>query len=395
MLSTDQKSYPHLTIRFLFFTHLVHPSRFAMLDSNEALVALNMLPKIGPVRVRRLMDLLGSAENILTAPLSTLTQVQGIGPETAGIIRNWQDHCDPIAEIAEAKSRGIKIITQLDPHYPKTLLNMYDPPLVLYVWGEITERDEHALAMVGSRRTTHYGQSIAKQLSSDLARAGFTIISGLARGIDTHSHLGALQAGGRTIAVIGSGLAQLYPPENFDLARRIADGNGAVISEFPLNQAPDKKTFPMRNRIVAGWSSGILLVECPKWSGSMITANLGMEMGKTIYAVPGPIDRTSSAGCNHLIREGATLVTCADDILEDFSVLPLKPNLEIPASAPPRPPLDETEEALLSILSKEEMLIDQIVDLTSLPIPTIISTLMKLEMKRLIRQLPGPRYILR
>lgn len=369
-----------------------------MTNTREALVALNMLPKIGPVRVRRLMDLFGSAENIFNAPLNSLTQVQGIGPETAQIIRSWKNFCDPIAEIQNAEARGIQIITQLDPNYPKNLLNMYDPPLVLYVWGELIDKDQHALAMVGSRRTTHYGQNAAKMLSSDLARAGFTIISGLARGIDTHSHVGALNAGGRTIAVIGSGLGKLYPPENMDLARRIADGHGAVISEFPLDQAPDKKTFPMRNRIVAGWSAGIVVVECPKWSGSMITANLGIEMGKTIYAVPGPIDRPSSSGCNHLIREGATLITCADDLLEDFSTLPLAVNPELPLfSEPcsPAPTLDDTEQLVFAALSKEEILIDHILEITSLPIHTIIATLMKLEMKKLIRQLPGPRYVLR
>lgn len=365
------------------------------MNSREALIALNMLPKIGPIRVRRLLEQLGSAEAILRAQENTLTKVQGVGPETAKIISRWENHIDLTAELEEVESRGITILTQGDSGYPENLRKMYDPPLALYLWGELNEKDKHAIAIVGSRRSTHYGQSITRQLASELARSGFTIISGLARGIDTHAHEGALAAKGRTIAVIGSGLAQLYPPQNMKLAETIANGNGAVISEFPLHTAPDKKTFPMRNRIVAVWSSGVLVTECPKWSGSIITANLGAEMGKTIYAVPGSIDRPTSAGCNQLIRDGATLVSSAHDILEDFETLPLHPDLEIQPQSTPMPELDSVEQQIFNTLSKEETLVDQIIETTQLPVPTVISTLLKLEMKRVICQLPGPRYILR
>lgn len=361
----------------------------------EATIALNMLSKIGPIRVRRLIEHLGSADKILTASVDQLTKVQGVGPETARHIVAWQDKIDLTAELAECKARGIEIITQDDEAYPEPLRHMYDPPLALYIWGQLTAADKHAIAVVGSRRTTHYGQSASHTLSRDLARAGLTIISGLARGIDTCAHKGALDAGGRTIAVIGSGLGQLYPPENMKLAEQIADGNGAVISEFRLSHPPDKKTFPMRNRIVAAWSSGVLVCECPKWSGSMITANLGIEMGKTIYAVPGQIDRPTSAGCNQLIRDGATLVSSADDILEDLSALPLNFGLEVQPESTPEVELDATEQKVLATLSKEESLIDEIVAKSALTVPVIITTLLKLEMKRLVRQLPGPRYMLR
>ncbi len=365
------------------------------MNSREATIALNMLPKIGPIRVRRLLERLGSAEAILKANESQLTQTNGIGPETARIISEWEQHIDLSKELEEAKERGISIITQDEEGYPEALRHMYDPPLALYVWGQLTDADKHAIAIVGSRRTTHYGQQAALGFSRDLARSGLTVISGLARGIDSFAHRGALEAKGRTIAVIGSGLAQLYPPENFNLAEEIADGHGAVISEFPLQHRPDKKTFPMRNRIVAAWSSGVLVVECPKWSGSMITANLGIEMGKTVYAVPGPIDRPTSAGCNQLIRDGATLVSSADDILEDLETLPLNFELEVqPAASPPKE-LDATEQRVFDALSKEETLIDHIVGSSQLPVSTVITTLLKLEMKRLIRQLPGPRYVVR
>ena len=361
----------------------------------EATIALNMLPKIGPIRVRRLLEHLESADNILTASISQLTKVQGIGPETARNIVSWEDSVDLSAELAEAQSRGLHIITQDESDYPEALRHMYDPPLALYIWGKLTPADKHAIAVVGSRKTTHYGQSAAHSLSKDLARTGLTIISGLARGIDTCAHKGAIEAGGRTIAVLGSGLGQLYPPENMKLAEQIADGNGAVISEFSLSHAPDKKTFPMRNRIVAAWSSGILVCECPRWSGSIITANLGMEMGKTIYAVPGQIDRPTSAGCNQLIRDGATLVSSADDILEDLEALPLNFGLEIQPESTPPVELDATEQKVLDTLSKEESLIDHILVKSGLTVPVVITTLLKLEMKRLVRQLPGPRYMLR
>ncbi|MEO1857478.1 MAG: DNA-processing protein DprA [Rubritalea sp.] len=365
------------------------------MNSHEATIALNMLPKIGPIRVRRLIERLGSAEVILKSSESQLTKTNGIGPETARLICQWEQHIDLNKELEEAKARGISIITQEDSDYPESLRHMYDPPLALYVWGELIDSDKHAISIVGSRRTTHYGQQAALGFSRALARSGLSIISGLARGIDSFAHRGALDAKGRTIAVIGSGLAQLYPPENFKLAEEIANGNGAVISEFPLQHRPDKKTFPMRNRIVAAWSSGVLVVECPKWSGSMITANLGIEMGKSVYAVPGPIDRATSAGCNQLIRDGASLVSCANDILEDLESLPLNLELEVQPAASPLKEIDATEQCVLDTLSKEETLIDHIVSDSQLPVAVVMSTLLKLEMKRLIRQLPGARYVLR
>ncbi len=270
----------------------------------EAIVALNLLPKIGPVRVRRLLEAFGDPTRILGAARDRLMRVDGIGEETAGILHRWQDHADPAAEMSEAKERGIAIVTQDEEGYPQPLRAAYDPPLLLYVWGNLEARDRHAIGVVGSRRATMYGKQATRKLSYQLAQSGFTIISGLARGIDTSAHEAALAANGRTIAVIGSGLAKLYPPENLALAEKIASGNGAVVSEFPLHTAPDKQTFPMRNRIVAAWSQALLVVECPAWSGSLITANLASEYGKPVFAVPGPIDKPTSAGCHQLIRDG-------------------------------------------------------------------------------------------
>jgi len=358
----------------------------------EAIVALNMLPKIGPIRVRRLLEALGDPASILGAAKDRLMRVDGIGEETAKILHSWQDHADPIAEIREATARGISIVTQDDADYPAPLRNAYDPPLLLYVWGKLEPRDRHAISIVGSRRTTLYGTQATKKLSYQLAQAGFTIVSGLARGIDTAAHEAAVAANGRTIAVVGSGLAQLYPPENLVLAEKIASGFGAVVSEFPLNTPPDKQTFPMRNRIVAAWARAVLVTECPAWSGSLITANLASEYGKPIFAVPGPIDKPTSAGCNQLIRDGATLVADVSHILDDLGELPFarQPSAAEPAAEIPE--LPEEEAAVFAAVSGDESPVDHIIERSGLPAHVVTANLMKLEMRRLVRVFPGFRY---
>lgn len=365
------------------------------MSPREALVALNMLPKIGPVRVRRLLDAFGDPASILSAPKDRLIRVEGIGEETAKILISWEERIDPFAEIREATERGISIVTRDDPDYPSPLINAYDPPLLLYVWGKLEPRDRHAISVVGSRRATLYGKQATKKLSYQLARSGFTIISGLARGIDTAAHEAAIAAEGRTIAVIGSGLGKLYPPENFALAEKIADGFGAVVSEFPLHTAPDKQTFPMRNRIVAAWAQAVLVTECPAWSGSLITANLASEYGKPIFAVPGPIDKPTSAGCNQLIRDGATLVADSSHILDDLGDLPF--TRESSASAevdevPDIPELPTEEAAVFAAVTHDESPVDRIIERSGLPAHTVTATLMKLEMRKLIRAFPGFRY---
>ncbi|MFC7338272.1 DNA-processing protein DprA [Haloferula chungangensis] len=367
----------------------------------EHLLALNQLPKLGPVRIRRLIESFGSAENALAARKDQLMRVDGIGPEIAGILTDWESHADPAAELRELKERNLSVILPDDTSFPPQLRESYDCPLLLYVWGEIQERDRHAIGIVGTRRCSIYGKNSSKKLSFQLAHAGFTVISGLARGIDTTAHEAAIAAGGRTIAVIGSGLAKIFPAENLPLAEMIADGKGAVVSEFPLHTAPDKKTFPQRNRIVAAWSKALIVSESPLWSGSLITANLATEYGRPVYAVPGPIDRPSSAGCNRLIRDGATLLTDASELLDDlgslnFSKVPrptTKP--DTPEEKPDLPTLTEDEQTILTALGSDESPIDRLIDLTNLPPATVSATLLKLEMKRLVRPLPGFRYIKR
>jgi len=373
----------------------VEAASSAPMSPLEALVALNSLPRIGPVRVRRLLDAFGSAATVLGAPLDRLKRVDGVGEETAGILHAWQDHADPVAEIREAGERGIAIVTQDDEAYPAPLREAYDPPLLLYVWGSLEACDRHAIGVVGTRRATHYGSQATKKFSYQLAQSGFTIISGLARGIDTAAHETAVAARGRTIAVVGSGLAKLYPPENLALAEKIASGHGAVVSEFPLHTAPDKQTFPMRNRIVAAWSRALLVIECPAWSGSLITANLASEYGKPVFAVPGPIDKPTSAGCNQLIRDGATLVADPSHILDDLGELPFARKAGIAEPAAEIPELPEDEAAIFALLDTDESPVDRIIERSGLPAHVVTATLMKLEMRRLIRALPGFRYVRR
>ncbi|WP_353568727.1 DNA-processing protein DprA [Haloferula sargassicola] len=366
----------------------------------EPLLSLNALPKIGPVRIRRLLDHFGSAEKTLAASKDSLLRVDGIGPELAEIIRQHASLTDPAAELRELADRGLSVLTPVDSVFPAALRDSYDCPILLYVWGEIRESDRHAIGIVGTRRASMYGKNSTKKIAFQLARSGFTILSGLARGIDTVAHEAAIAAGGRTVAVIGSGLARVYPAENLGLAEKIADGNGAVVSEFPLHTKPDKQTFPQRNRIVAAWSRALVVTESPAWSGSLITANLAAEYGRPVYAVPGPIDKPTSGGCNKLIREGATLLTEAGELLDDLGGLGLPKSERRPQPAcatekPDLPDLPPDEQQIFDALGDGESGIDRLVDLTGLSAPVVSTTLLKLEMKRLVQALPGFRYIRR
>lgn len=365
------------------------------MTETEALIALNMLPKIGPVRARRLMERFDSAAAVIGAGRSAVQDVKGIGAESAGILHDWEQHADLTGEMKRIREGGYYIFTAEDEAWPENFRQMPDAPLLLYVWGKVETRDKSAIGVVGSRRATTYGLTCAKKFAFQLAHAGVTVLSGLARGIDTAAHEGAVAAKGRTIAVIGSGLGRLYPPENKALCEKIAAGHGAVVSEFPILTEPDKQTFPQRNRIVSGWSQGILVVEAPAWSGALITANNAAEQGRTVYAVPGPIDRPSSMGCNKLIQNGARLVLDASDILDDMNALlpePMFAAADAPAAAQPAN-LTETEELIWNALGSDEVHLDQIIARTGLPAAQASSQLMRMELKRLVQQLPGRRFV--
>ncbi|MGV3659272.1 MAG: DNA-processing protein DprA [Prosthecobacter sp.] len=359
----------------------------------EAYLALNLLPQVGPVRVRKLLQYFGSPERILTAKSSEILQIEGFGLDLAESIANWEGQVSVEAELKKISTRGLTLLTQEDELYPPLLREIHDPPFLLYVWGELTKRDHHAIGIVGSRQATHYGLSATKKLSFQIAYAGYTVVSGLARGIDTTAHEAALAAKGRTVAIIGSGIGKLYPPENMALAERIAQ-NGAVLSEYPVDRSADKQTFPYRNRIVAGWSTGVIVVEAPLRSGSLITAQQAADQGRTVYAVPGPIDKPTSAGCNRLIQQGAKLIMDGGDVLDDLTALfPTAPTAPKLQETPPVIPLTLEEEILYKAIGTDESHINDITTHSGLTVATVSSTLMRLEMKRLIRALPGRRYV--
>src|SRR5438093_7600724 len=245
------------------------------MDPKESLVALNMIEHVGPVRVRQLLEHFGDAPAILRASKSQRLQVRGIGEETAEAIANWENTVDLNAELKRIQEFGCHILTQADDDYPELLRQIYDPPIVLYVKGSLTAKDKNSVAMVGSRRTTHYGIETARKLAYQLAYVGVTVVSGGARGIDTAAHQGALSAKGRTVCVLGTGINIVFPPENAGLFQRIA-ADGAVITQFPFNRKADKQSFPIRNRIVAGMSLGTVVVEANLASGALIQANFAV-----------------------------------------------------------------------------------------------------------------------
>ena len=365
------------------------------MTDTEACIALNMVPGMGPVRLRTLLETFETPQRILTAGAAALRAAIGVGPETADAIATWESHVDLAAELKRIADFGAKVITVTSPEYPPALRTIHNPPVVLYVWGDLLPADAHGIGIVGSRNVTHYGTETAKKLSYQLAFAGYTVVSGLARGIDTSAHQGALAAKGRTVAVLGSGLAVLYPPENLALAEKIA-GSGAIVSEYPMERPADRQTFPYRNRIVAGWGRGLLVVEAGLNSGALITANQAVEQGRTVFAIPGPIDRPTSAGTNRLIQQGARLITSADDILDELGTLiprtSTMPGTE-KAAAASAPALSHDETLLVTALEVGELTLDELAAATRLPGPKVSSTLLGLEMKRLVRALPGHRYI--
>jgi DNA processing protein len=359
----------------------------------EACIALNMLPTMGPVRLRKLLEVFETPERILTAKRDALRAVEGIGREVVDQITSWETLVDLPAELHRIRDFGAEVITAQSPLYPKQLREIHSPPIVLYVWGELTERDQHAIAVIGSRRTTHYGLESAKKLSYQLAYAGLTVVSGLARGIDTAAHHGALAAKGRTVAVIGSGLLKLYPPENAALAEKIRSGNGAIVSEFSMEIEPDRQTFPMRNRIISGWSQGLLVVEAGANSGALISVAQALEQGRNVYAVPGHINAPSAIGSNRLIQQGAKLVMDANDVLDDLQILLPETKPSATGAVRALPQLSEDERRVYDSIRETETSIDDIATKAELPSGTVSSTLLRLELKKLVKQLPGKYFV--
>ena len=359
------------------------------MTDREATIALNMMEGLGPIKVRALIDFLGSPQAVFETDGSELQRVRGIGEKLRTSILEQRTQIDPAAEEERAEEMGVRIVTVLDDGYPDVLKTIHDPPLALYVRGELN--NDHSLGIVGSRKATHYGLNVADRLAYQLAQTGFTILSGLARGIDTAAHQGALKAKGRTVAVLGAAIDQLYPPENAGLADAIAQ-SGAVISEYPLGRPADRQTFPYRNRIISGLSMGVLVVEAGFKSGSLHTADAALEQGRSVFAVPGRIDHPSAKGTNRLIKNGAKLVDNVGDILEEFELLIPPGTMEEPENQPaarPEVPLSEDEKKLVEALWPGALDVDTLARETGMTSAQISGVLLGLEMKRVVNIMPG------
>lgn len=364
------------------------------LTQRQALLVLNGLPQVGPVLLRRLSDAFQDPIKALSAKQADLLKIKGVGRKAADIIMHWPDHFDLAREEAIMAQRGTLFLPMIDSEYPELLHQIYDPPIGLY-WQGAYRVDRPCIAIVGTRRSTFYGHSVAKKFAMELARLGFCIVSGMARGIDTAAHEGALEAGGKTIAVFGCGLDIVYPPENLDLYKRIV-AEGAVASEFPFGRRADRQTFPMRNRVVSGMCQGVVVVESDAAGGSMITARFAGEQGRSLMAVPGRIDQASSVGCHQLIRDGAVMVTSVDDILEELRY----ERMQIPVvdskqesgnAATSLEPLSAVEQEALDCFAGGELVTpDALVERLARPVAEISGLLISLELKqRIVKRSDG------
>ena len=350
---------------------------------------LSLVPGVGPRTRQALLERFGSPEAVLAAGPSELREVPGVGPKLTGRILAATE-IDAEEEIAVCREHGIRILTETDESYPRLLREIPDPPGVLFVAGTIEPQDALAVAIVGTRHASQYGLRQAERLAGSLARAGLTIVSGLARGIDAAAHRGALAAGGRTLAVLASGVLSIYPPEHAKLAQEVV-ASGALLSEAPSRAEPLSGAFPQRNRIISGLSLGAVIVEAGDRSGALITARHAMEQGREVFAVPGRVDERAARGCHRLIRDGAKLVETADDVLEELG--PLVESLPRDDGQVVRHPaelmLNELEQKVLATVGTEPTSIDQIVATTGLPVHRVLSTVSVLEMRRLVRRLSG------
>ena len=368
------------------------------MDNFEALVLLNMVEGVGSVRLKRLLEIFRRPTEIFQAAPSDLSASGILTPRMIKMIHEAPCRLNVDQEVQEARKKGVQIVTVLDADYPLNLKEIFDPPIVLYIKGELLDADRNAVGVVGSRGASFYGLSCAKEFSFRLAKFGLTIVSGMARGIDTASHRSALDAGGRTIAILGSGLNRIYPPENTGLFEEIS-GHGAVISQFPMNTAPLPVNFPIRNRIISGLSRGLLVVEASYKSGALITARFALEQGREVFSIPGKLSSETSCGTNDLIKQGAKMVTTPEEILEDLKhqfVLPAKVQVRLDGAR------DENtapvaysirEGAIVRILSDEPKYIDLISEESGLSISESMALLLQLELKGVVKQLPGKTFV--
>ena len=358
-------------------------------NSLKDTVALSLVPNLGPVSAKRLIERFGSVAGIFDSPLSQLQSVGGLSATAIAGLKSPSLACQAAEEIAHASRQGVRLLVAEDPDYPAELKEIYAPPIVLYVKGDFSLLHTVKIAIVGSRDASIYGSQTASKIAKELSEAGVTVVSGMAMGIDSAAHEGALAAGGPTIAVLGSGLSRISAGASSRMAERIVEGRGALISEFPMRMPAEAYTFPVRNRIISGISSGVLVVEAKAKSGALITVDAALEQGREVYAVPGNADSLRSQGTLKLLKQGAKLVTEAQDILQDLSLSREgRPNLSAET-----PNLSADENVLLSFLDREPRHVDELISHANLAPKDAIVALSFLELKGFAKQLPGKNYV--
>ncbi len=371
-----------------------HTDSHMQKNSDHALtwIGLNGIPGVGRITFRRLVALFGSPERALSASHEDLRKIGMLSDKVAAAIGSfpWQEHAKH--EISKATEANVTIVTADSPAYPESLRNTPDPPPYLYVKGELHIEDRKAVAIVGTRKPTYYGMTVTRRIASELSSAGFTIVSGMARGIDTQAHRGALAARGRTIAVLGCGIDVVYPPENKRLMEEIIHAeHGAVVTENPFGTQPESGYFPSRNRIISGLSRGTVIIEAAEDSGSLITAKYTLEQGRKLFAVPGNIGSSTSKGTNSLIKQGAILVEGVEDILGNLGMQKRDKGPAMPAR--PLPSLTQEETTVLCCITNEPKHIDIIMNESRANAGKLGGVLINLELKGLAKQLPGKYFV--
>ncbi|MBI4567994.1 MAG: DNA-protecting protein DprA [Planctomycetes bacterium] len=391
-----------------------HAGGAGLVDENtRAAVLLNSVSGLGPVTYGRLEAAFGEPRAMLAAPREKWERVPRMEARVLQQVFDERARLEAAAddELRLAAEHTIRVFRRAEKGFPAPLRHLPDPPILVYALGEYRPEDAVAVAMVGSRHCTFYGRAQAERLARELAARGVTVVSGLARGIDARAHFGALEGGGRTVAVLGCGLLRIYPPEHEALAGRIASA-GAIFSELPLAREPDAGNFPRRNRLISGLSLGVIVVEAADRSGSLITARWALEQGKEVFAVPGPVDKVTSRGTNRLIKEGAKLVENADDVLEELGevgrllsrqTVSAGPGADTgaggaTASADGTPPdpfaarVAGDEATVLAVFQGEPLHVDEVARAVNLSVGRVQVVLTMLEMKRLVERFPGSRF---
>jgi len=357
----------------------------------EGLLQLCSVPNVGPLRIRALIARFKTPQAVLNASIRHLVEVPGVDYKIASNIKTQVNTKFAEINIKRALEANVQIISLWHEQYPPLLREIPDAPVILYIKGEITEQDHNAISIVGTRNPSSYGKILADRIAEELGQNGVTVISGLARGVDSFAHNAALNGGGRTIAVLGSGVDVIYPAENASLAQRITQ-NGAIVSELPMRSEPDAPNFPRRNRIISGMSVATLVVEAGEKSGALITANCAVDTGREVFAVPGNVNSPKSYGTNRLIQQGAKLVMSVEDVFEglgsNFRLPNKKANFRTPSET-----FDSIELLVLESLSEQPLHVDKISKLNGIDIPKTLSVLLTLEFGGYVKQLAGKMFV--